>query len=61
MNALKLLQSKIICVENITTDGIIFKTEELTEQDVEELSHLRINVTNGIIFDDRERPIKQYF
>ena len=58
MNAIRLLQSKIIGVKSIDSDGIIFETEELTEQDIEELSHLRVNVVNGILFDDRERPIK---
>lgn len=59
MNAIKLLQSKIIGVKSIDSDGnIIFETEELTEQDIEELSHLRVNVVNGVLFDDRERPLK---
>lgn len=58
MNAIRLFQSKIIGVKSIDSDGIIFETEELTEQDIEELSHLRVNVVNGILFDDRERPIK---
>ena len=59
MNAIKLLQSKIIGVKSIDSDGnIIFETEELTKQDIEELSHLRVNVTNGVMFDDREHPLK---
>lgn len=58
MNAIRLLQSKIIGVKSIDSDGIIFETEELTKQDIEELSHLRVNVVNGTLFDDRERPIK---
>lgn len=59
MNAVRLLQSKIKGVKGISADGnIIFDTEPLTEQDVEELSHLRVNVVNGILFDDRERQLK---
>lgn len=59
MNVIKLLQSKIIGVKSIDSDGnIIFETEELTEQDIEELSHLRVNVVNGVLFDDRERSLK---
>ena len=59
MNAIKLLQSKITGIKSISSDGtIIFETEELTRQDVEELSHLRVNVVNGVLFDDRECQIK---
>lgn len=59
MNAIKLLQSKITGIKSISSDGtIIFETEELTKQDVEELSHLRVNVVNGVLFDDRECQIK---
>lgn len=59
MNAIRLLQSKIKGVKSISEDGkIIFDTEPLTKQDVEELSHLRINVVNGTVFDDREQQIK---
>lgn len=62
MNAVELFASKIKGIKNISMDGIItFDMEELTEQDVEELSHLRINNINGVLFDDRERPIKQEF
>lgn len=59
MNAVRLLQSKIKGVKSISEDGkIIFDTEPLTKQDVEELSHLRMNVVNGTVFDDREQQLK---
>ena len=62
MNEVRLLQSKIKGIKSISSDGtIIFDTEELTEQDVEELSHLRINNINGVLFDDREKLIKEDF
>ena len=56
MNAVRLFQSKIKGVKSISSDGTItFDMEDLTEKDMEELSHLRINNINGILFDDRER------
>ena len=62
MNAVKLFTSKIKGIESISSDGTItFSTEELTEQDMEDLSHLRMNVINGVLFDDREHPIKEDF
>lgn len=62
MNAVRLFQSKVKGIKSISSDGTItFDTEELTEQDKEELSHLRISNINGVIFDDRERYIKQEF
>lgn len=62
MNAVRLFQSKVKGIKSISYDGTItFDTEELTEQDKEELSHLRISNINGVMFDDRERNIKQEF
>lgn len=37
----------------LTTGNINIKLKNLTEQEKEELSHLRMNVCSGIIFDDR--------
>lgn len=62
MNAVRLFQSKIKGVKSISSDGTItLDMEDLTEEDMEELSHLRINNINGILFDDREKPIKEDF
>lgn len=62
MNAVRLFQSKIKGVKSISSDGTItFDTEDLTKEDIEELSHLRINNINGVLFDDREKPIKEDF
>lgn len=62
MNAVRLFQSKVKGIKSISSDGTItFDTEELTEKDKEELSHLRISNINGVMFDDRERHIKEDF
>ena len=64
MNAVRLFQSKVKGIKSISSDGTItfdFDTEELTEKDKEELSHLRISNINGVMFDDREQHIKQEF
>lgn len=62
MNAVRLFKSKIIGIKSISNNGdIIFDTEPLREQDIEDLSHLRMNVVNGDLFDDREQQLKQYF
>lgn len=55
MNAVKVFESKVKRIKSIDKDGtIIFETDILNEQDVEDLKHLCINNINGIIFDDRE-------
>ena len=55
MNVVRLLNSKILGIESISSSGtIICKTEKLTDEDIAELSHLRVNVSNGHVFDDRE-------
>lgn len=62
MNAVRLFQSKAKGIKSISSDGTItFDMEELTEKDKEELSHLRISNINGVMFDDRERHIKEDF
>lgn len=58
MNAWELFCSKIKGIESISSDGTItFKTDKLTEQEVEDLSHLRMNAITGQIFDDRKASI----
>lgn len=55
MNAWELFCSKIKGVESISSDGVItFKTDTITEQEVKDLSHLRMSAITGQIFDDRE-------
>ena len=62
MNAVRLFQTKIKGIKSISSDGAItFDTEDLTKEDIEELSHLRINNINGVLFDDRDKPLKQEF
>lgn len=61
MNAVKLFEEKTKNAQfSIDSDGTISFgfIEELTPQDIEDLSHLRINNINGIMFDDREQQIK---
>lgn len=58
MNLWELFTSKIKRIESISSDGsIIFETDKFTDQEIEELSHLRMNAITGQIFDDRENPI----
>lgn len=62
MNAVRLFQNKVKGIKSISSDGIItFDMGELTQQDVEELSHLRISNVNGVLFDDRDKQIKEDF
>ena len=62
MNAVRLFQNKVKGIKSISSDGTItFDMDELTQQDVEELSYLRINNINGILFDDRDKQIKEDF
>ena len=62
MNAVRLFQSKIKGIKSISSDGkFTFDIEELTEQEMEDLSHLRVSNVNGILFDDREKSIKEDF
>lgn len=65
MNAVKILKNIMECPERIKsingleefmrTGTISIKLKYLTEEEKEELSHLRISNVNGIIFDDREK------
>ncbi len=41
--------------EFLTTGNINFKLKNLTDQEKEDLNHLRISNINGAIFDDREK------
>ena len=62
MNAVRLFQSKIKGVKSISSDGTItLDMEDLIKEDMEELSHLRVNIVNGVLFDDREKSIKEDF
>lgn len=64
MNAVKLFREKVKNAEfNISSDGTIsfIFLEKMTPQEMEDLSHLRISNVNGILFDDREKPIKEDF
>ena len=55
MNAVKVFQNKIERVDSMRDDGtIIFHMFKLSEQDEEDLSHLRIDNITGKLFDDRE-------
>lgn len=55
MNIWELFCSKIKGIESISSDGVItFKTDTMIEQEVEDLSHLRMNAITGQIFDDRK-------
>ena len=58
MNAWELFCSKIKGIKSISSDGvIIFEAETMTEREVEDLYHLRMNSITGQIFDDREVSI----
>lgn len=63
MNAVKMFRKVVVNPEKVesvdlkgflTTGDINIKFKNLTEQEKEDLSHLRINNCNGIIFDDRD-------
>lgn len=56
MNAVKIFRNKVKSIKSINSCGNIeFETEELSEEEKEDLKHLRINNINGVIFDDREK------
>lgn len=65
MNAVKLFNNIMKCPERIEsvngledfmrTGNISIKIKDLTDEEKEELSHLRISNINGAIFDDREK------
>ena len=56
MNAVKVFKSKFKGIKSISSNGNIeLEMEELSEEEKEDLKHLRINNINGIIFDDREK------
>ena len=58
MNAVKVFEKKIKGIKCINSNGNIeFEIEELSEEEIEDLKHLRINNINGVIFDDREIEI----
>jgi hypothetical protein len=57
MNAVKLFNKKINGAGfSITLDGKakFHLSEELTPEEIEDLSHLRLNNITGVLFDDRE-------
>lgn len=55
MNAVKVFKSKFKGIKSISSNGNIeLEMGELSEEEKEDLKHLRINNINGIIFDDRE-------
>ncbi len=55
MNAVKVFKNKIERIDSMRDDGtIIFHMFKLSEQDMEDLSHLRIDNITGKLFDDRE-------
>ena len=63
MNAVKLFNEitknpekvESIDLEKFMNDGeLSIKLKNLTDQEKEDLNHLRINNINGILFDDRE-------
>lgn len=56
MNAAKLFNEKINgATFKVLSDGTVKfgLSEDLTQEEIEDLSHLRISI-NGVIFDDRE-------
>lgn len=64
MNAVKLFKEitknpekvESIDLEKFMNDGeLSIKLKNLTDQEKEDLNHLRINNINGILFDDREK------
>ena len=55
MNAVKVFKNKINGIKCINLNGNIeFEIRELSEEEIEDLKHLRVNNINGVIFDDRE-------
>ena len=55
MNAVKVFKNKIKGIKRIDSNGDIeFEIGELSEEEIEDLKHLRVNNINGVIFDDRE-------
>ena len=55
MNAVKVFKNKIKGIKCINQNGNIeFEIGELSEEEIEDLKHLRVNNINGVIFDDRE-------
>ena len=55
MNAVKVFKNKIKRIKRIDSNGNIeFEIGELSEEEIEDLKHLRVNNINGVIFDDRE-------
>lgn len=57
MNAVKLFNEKIHGAGfSITLDGKakFHLSKELTPEEIEDLSHLRLNNITGVLFDDRE-------
>ena len=59
MNAVKVFKNKIKGIKRIDSNGNIeFEIGELSEEEIEDLKHLRVNNINGVIFDDREMLIK---
>ena len=58
MNEVKVFKSKVKGIKSISSSGNIeFEIGELSEEEKEDLKHLRINNINGVIFDDREIEI----
>ena len=58
MNAVRLFRSKLIGVKSISPDGTItLETDALTDEDMIELSHLRVDLRNGRVFDERDYSI----
>ena len=55
MKLSEILKDKEVRLKDISQDGTItFYVDSLTEEDIENLSHIRVNVINGVVFDDRE-------
>ena len=58
MDAVRLFRSKLIGVKSISPDGTItLETDKLTDEDMIELSHLRVDISNGRVFDERDCSI----
>ncbi len=61
MNAVKLFKSKMVGADlkRLMSDGVAeVKLGELTAQEKEDLSHLRLSNIGGVLFDDRETTIR---
>ena len=59
MNAGEVSKNQIKGIKRIDSNGNIeFEIGELSEEEIEDLKHLRVNNINGVIFDDREMLIK---